>query len=304
MTPARSRVARLLAAGALGAGVTVATDRVLTGLGAGRVPGWSKENFRGRPVTLTGGAAAAIGATVASSIFATVGRPPVGWPPVGWPPLGRPPVGWKAVAIAGVCAALAGGYDDLVAPRWERTSDKGWHGHVQALRAGRPSGGVVKVATIGAGAFAAGRLAGASWPGAVRMGALMAGTANLVNLFDLRPGRAGKVITVLAASQLRGPSGPLAAATAGAALAELPRDLGETRMLGDIGANTLGALVGLRLAANGPGRQWIALGAVAALTVASERVSFTRVIARYAPLRALDEWGRRAGGPAVATERP
>ena len=79
----------------------------------------------------------------------------------------------------------------------------------------------------------------------------------------------------------------------GAALAELPGDLGETRMLGDVGANPLGALLGLRLAANWAPARWAALAVVTALTVASERVSFTQVIARHAPLRALDEWGRR-----------
>ena len=145
---------------------------------------------------------------------------------------------------------------------------------------------------IGVGALAAGRIVGRTWAGAVSAGALVAGTANLVNLFDLRPGRAGKVVVALAASQLGGPLGTLGATTGAAALAGLPRDLGETRMLGDIGANTLGALIGLRLAANGPRARWLALATVAALTAASERVSFTDVIARNAPLRVLDEWGR------------
>jgi hypothetical protein len=276
---------RLLAAGAVGAGATVAIDRVVTALDAERVPGWSRQNFRGRTVTLTGGAAAAAGATLASAVFA---------------PAGPNRGGWKAAAVvAGLSAGVAGGYDDLIAPRWEQVGDKGWRGHLRALRAGRPTGGVVKVGTIGVGALVAGRMTSRSWAGAVPAGALIAGTANLVNLFDLRPGRAGKVVTALVASQLGGPCGPLAAATGGAALAELPLDLDETRMLGDIGANTLGALIGLRLAANGPWSRWVALGAVAAMTAASERVSFTEVIARHPPLRALDAWGRRSADAEV-----
>ena len=289
MTPARSRLRRLLQAGAVGAGFTLVVDRAVNALGPQRVPGWSRQNFRGRTVTVTGGAAAAVGATLAASAFA---------------PAGPKSAGWRAAAVvAGLSAGLAGAYDDLVAPRWEQTGDKGWRGHLRALRAGRPSGGVVKVGAIGAGAFAAGRLASGSWRGAVPAGALIAGTANLVNLFDLRPGRAGKVVTAIAVGQLVGPGGPMAAATAGATLAELPLDLGETRMLGDIGANTLGSLIGLRLAANGPRAKWIALGVVAALTAASERVSFTDVIARYAPLRMLDEWGRRPADVAPVDQR-
>ena len=91
----------------------------------------------------------------------------------------------------------------------------------------------------------------------------------------------------------------MAAATAGAALAELPSDLGETRMLGDIGANTLGALLGLRLAGNGPRAQWVALAAVAALTAASERVSFTaghRPVPRRCGRSTNGDDGPRPGG--------
>jgi hypothetical protein len=268
-----------------GALLTAVTDRALSAAVAGtrRVPaGWRRSNYRGRPVTLAGGVAAALGAGVTATAFA--------------------PRGLRApVALVAATSSLAGAYDDLVAPRLELSGDKGWRGHVRALRSGRPSGGVVKVAVIGAGAVGAGRLATRSWASALPAAVLIAGTANLVNLFDLRPGRAGKVVTALAVSQLGGPAGGPTAAVLGSALAELPGDLGETRMLGDVGANPLGALLGLRLAANATPARWSALVLVTALTVASERVSFTQVIAGHAPLRALDEWGRR---PADARPTP
>jgi hypothetical protein len=74
----------------------------------------------------------------------------------------------------------------------------------------------------------------------------------------------------------------------------LPADLGEQVMLGDCGANAVGALLGLRLAAR-PGRpgRIALLGVITALTLASERISFTRVIEATPVLRELDRLGRR-----------
>ena len=79
----------------------------------------------------------------------------------------------------------------------------------------------------------------------------------------------------------------------GAALALLPEDLGERAMLGDAGANALGAMLGG--AATGlprPARIALLAG-IAALTAASEKVSFTKVIERTPALRWLDMLGRR-----------
>jgi hypothetical protein len=67
-------------------------------------------------------------------------------------------------------------------------------------------------------------------------------------------------------------------------------------MLGDTGANALGALLGVGLAARtGPVGRAVLLAAVAGLTLASERVSFTKVIAGTPGLRELDGLGRRPG---------
>ncbi|MCG5472110.1 hypothetical protein LADH09A_006145, partial [Micromonospora sp. LAH09] len=82
---------------------------------------------------------------------------------------------------------------------------------------------------------------------------------------------------------------------AGAAAGLLRDDLGEDVMLGDSGANALGALLGVALAARtGPlGRAGL-LAVLAGLTAASEKVSFTSVIQRTPGLRELDALGRRA----------
>jgi hypothetical protein len=74
----------------------------------------------------------------------------------------------------------------------------------------------------------------------------------------------------------------------------LPADLGERVMLGDCGANAVGALTGLRLAAvESRSTRAGLLAAVVGLTLASEQVSFTRVIEATPGLRQLDRLGRR-----------
>jgi hypothetical protein len=157
----------------------------------------------------------------------------------------------------------------------------------------------VKVAGIGAAAAVAAVLTRrGSGPGALVDGVLttglVAGTANLVNLLDLRPGRAGKAGALVAAAGLGGSAGGLVAGPLGATLAVLPADLGEQVMLGDCGANAVGALLGLRLAAlSGRASRAGLLAGVVALTLTSEQVSFTKVIEATPGLRELDRLGRR-----------
>jgi hypothetical protein len=93
-----------------------------------------------------------------------------------------------------------------------------------------------------------------------------------------------------------------AAAPLGAALALLPEDLAERAMLGDAGANALGAMLGAAAAAGLPRRARVAaLAAILGLTAASEAVSFTKVIERTPPLRWLDMLGRRPAAAAPAS---
>jgi hypothetical protein len=90
------------------------------------------------------------------------------------------------------------------------------------------------------------------------------------------------------------------AGPAGAALALLPEDLAERAMLGDAGANALGAMLGAAAAQTLPRRTRLGLLAgIVALTVTSEKVSFTRVIETTPALRWLDMLGRRPVTPAA-----
>jgi hypothetical protein len=91
----------------------------------------------------------------------------------------------------------------------------------------------------------------------------------------------------------RGSGAAAAAAAAGAALGVLRPDLAGTAMLGDTGANAAGALVGSALVdRTGRRGRLVALGGLVALTLVSEKVSFTRVIESTPGLRELDAWGR------------
>ncbi len=267
--------ALLVGAGAVAARAGLAAAAAVDAGPAGAP--WRRTNYAGRPVTLLGGPALAAAATAGAVLGAPAGTR-------------------AAAAVAGAVSGLVGGYDDLAGARPEQARDKGLAGHLRALRAGRVSAGAVKVAGIGAAAAVAALLTRRERAAAdadLTTG-LVAGTANLVNLLDLRPGRAAKAAVVAAVLGLRGPAAGQVAGPLGAAAAVLPADLGERVMLGDAGANALGALLGLRAAAvpSRPVRAAL-LVAVAALTLASERVSFTRVIEATPGLRELDRLGRR-----------
>jgi UDP-GlcNAc:undecaprenyl-phosphate/decaprenyl-phosphate GlcNAc-1-phosphate transferase len=266
----------------IGVAVAAATAR-LTYAALNRVPpggakAWSRTNHRGEPVTLLEGPAVALGAIAGALAQAELGTR-VGWRSGG------------AIAVAGAGAAAFGAYDDLAGSGTRR----GFRGHLGALRHGEVTTGAVKLGGIGATGIVSAVLAGGSPADVMINAGLVAGGANLLNLFDLRPGRAIKVAVASGALVTAGGArSPHAAAPVAAGLALLPEDLGERAMLGDCGANALGAMLGAAAAASLPRPARIALLAgIAGLTAASEKVSFTKVIERTPALRWLDMLGRR-----------
>jgi hypothetical protein len=259
---------------AWGAGAAVA-HLAYTGLRRRGGARWERINHRGRTLTLLEGPALALGAAAA----------------VGCAP-GLPGRARAAGALAILGAGAIGAYDDLGGLRTQQA--KGFRGHLAALREGRVTSGAVKAVGIGGTSLAAAALISPRPRDALLGGAVVAGFANLVNLFDLRPGRALKVgllHTPLIA--LPGPAGAFAAGPLGAAATLLPVDLREEAMLGDAGANALGAALGTAVLLRYGTRGRLAhLIGIAALTAASEKVSFTQVIAATPPLRWFDELGR------------
>jgi Glycosyl transferase family 2 len=173
---------------------------------------------------------------------------------------------------AGVAAiALLGLADDL------------WSGPERGFRAHLAKGsttGVAKAVGI--------PLVALSTTRSLRKATLVALAANVLNQLDTRPGRALKAF-LAGAALVRGPAKsyvPIAVLLA-------PYDLREMTMLGDAGANALGALLGFgsvgKLTARG---QLFAIAALAGVTVAGEARSLGELIERTPVLSRLDRLGR------------
>lgn len=314
-----SPVRRFAAAALLGAAGSALASRLFTRWPPAGAVTWTRRNYAGAPVSLLEGPAYGLGAGGACLAAGA--------------PAGLPAAG--ATVLAGALGLL----DDLAGD----SGSKGLRGHLRQLARGRPTTGAAKVVGLVvtgaltaaavergaepldhplAGAARSGGARGDSGRGRVRPqlevlvgGAVLAGSANVVNLLDLRPGRALKAIVLGGLLLSTGRGASAAGAAVGAALGVLADDLAGRTMLGDTGANAAGALLGAALlAATGPsrpaagaggatrysrrptgGRQRLAaLTALTALTLASEKVSFTSVIEATPGLRELDGWGRCA----------
>ncbi|HEY0516054.1 MAG TPA: hypothetical protein VGD00_02940 [Solirubrobacteraceae bacterium] len=174
---------------------------------------------------------------------------------------------------------------------------RGWRGHAAAVMRGELSTGVLKaVGSLGLALLATGVYV----PGDGRWllaAAVLVLATNVFNLLDLRPGRSGKVFVLLGvgltlgAWELR----PLwdIGLFAGPALVACAYDLRERAMLGDTGANLLGALAGLWLVLTvSETGQLIALAVLAIVTVYGELRSISALVERTPGLRELDSWGR------------
>ena len=182
-----------------------------------------------------------------------------------------PLVGWivglrRNPAVAAVAAL--GLADDL----WSG-EERGFRGHLGRRR----TTGVLKLLGIPlVGLLATRRVSGALLVGLA---------ANFLNQLDTRPGRALKAYLLAA---------PLADAPVGAAVFLAPYDLREMAMLGDSGANALGAMLGLSSVSTLTERgRWVAIGALAGLTALGETRSLGELIERTPLLRRVDALGRQ-----------
>ncbi len=200
----------------------------------------------------------------------------------------RPELGWIAVYVLGV-AALGLADDALAGP------SRGWRGHGRAVLGGAWSTGALKA--VGSAGLALYVSLGDSTGRFLLAAAVLVLATNAFNLLDLRPGRAIKAFVLLGIALTAGAVDvrPLWAlgVFVGPVLVVGMADLREGGLLGDTGANAVGALAGawLVMTLSDVGLA-VALALLMALTVYGEFRSISTLIERTPVLRELDWMGR------------
>jgi UDP-GlcNAc:undecaprenyl-phosphate/decaprenyl-phosphate GlcNAc-1-phosphate transferase len=253
-----------------------------------RAPALQRKNFRGLSVPTAGGVLIVVALLMVEGGRAVLGALGVG-----------SETGLTFARSEVLFAVFGFGFlglvDDLVAVG----SDRGFRGHLGALRRGRVTTGLLKliggvcvaVVLVATPGFKSGRTL-------LVDGVLIALAANFGNLLDRAPGRMVKaafVVYVPLAFVLGvGPTGVAIAVVMGAAFGLFGDDLRERLMLGDTGANVIGAVLGLAVVlGTRESTRLIVMVVLIVLNVAAELVSFSSVIDRIPPLRAFDRAGRK-----------
>ena len=277
------------------AGVVTARFLVVTGNALLHHRALARRNFRGWTVPTAGGIVIVLAVLVVEAGRAVFGALGVGAEP-------GLTVARSEMLFAAFGFGLLGLLDDVLGG--DDSTDggidaQGFRGHVGALLRGRLTTGLVKL--VGGAGVAVVLVAAPGFATGRRLlvdAVLIALAANLGNLLDRAPGRVLKgalvVYVPLALTVGTDPVGVALAPLIGAAIGLFPDDLRERLMLGDTGANVVGAALGLGvvLGTSSTTRTGV-LWTLIALNVAAELVSFSAVIDRVGPLRAFDRLGRR-----------
>ena len=250
-------------------------------------PALERRNFRNRPLPTAAGLLVVLAVLIVEAGRDTLGAFGLGDEP------GRN-IARALVLFACLGFGLLGLIDDLIGTE----GDRGFRGHLNAIAHGRATTGAIKI--FGGAAVALVLASNVSFVSGRRLltdAILIALAANLANLLDRAPGRAikfGLVAWVPIAIVAGGDAVGIAIAPViGAFCGLLGDDLREHLMLGDTGANVLGAILGLAVVLDvgrGP-RNFVLIGLIL-LTIAAEMISFSTVIERVPLLHRFDTLGR------------
>jgi len=199
---------------------------------------------------------------------------------------------WLYIGTMGAMWVL-GAIDDI----WGSREVGGFAGHFRRLIVEhRLTTGAVKAIGGGMVALVAGyAIYGHDLFRTLTAGVTIALSANLLNLFDLRPGRAvavlfaGLVVTCII-SRAKLAACPLIAAITAVALIFGIVDSRGRAMMGDSGSNCLGAALGLTIALSTPNWMLPAIALIVAVHIYSEKHSISGLIESNGVLRAMDRF--------------
>jgi len=250
--------------------------------------GMTRQNYRGEEV-VTGGGVLLAGSTLATlvTVFLLEGAEPYGW-----------------LFLSGATSMAAWGWRDDRSPACDKRV-KGFRGHLHILfQERRLTSGLWKAAGGGITSLV---VSAALFDGGAQVlisALILALSANLVNLFDLRPARAIKVFWLLLLIPLFGTlpacpvSLPWVLPVISASLLLFPHDAKGRVMLGDTGSNFLGFVAGFLLVTSVPLSVQIGvLVLFVLLHLLAERISFSRIIQSVSWLNRIDQWGRPMENP-------
>ncbi|HZK57482.1 MAG TPA: glycosyltransferase [Clostridia bacterium] len=195
-------------------------------------------------------------------------------------------MGVMTVMVVGLIDDLTGNRDTL-----------GFRGHIKSLLKGRLTTGGLKAVVGGFVSLLIGSFFSYHMIEILINALIIALFTNLINLLDLRPGRAIKgflLISVLFIFVgLVGETRTILMSFIAYAIAYLPQDIKAKSMMGDVGSNALGVVLGIAAVTSyGITVKSIMLGLLILVHIIAEKYSLTEIIRRNSVLSFFDELGR------------
>ncbi len=187
---------------------------------------------------------------------------------------------------------IVGLIDDLFGNKYV----KGFNGHLRQLLKGYlTTGGLKAIAGAIISFSIAIQISTSNWDVLINL-LLILFTTNIINLLDTQPGRAIKGFILFSLLLLLySPLLSIHYIVLGALLAYISIDLKAKGMLGDVGANFIGMVLGISIAMTitNIAIRIVILFVMFTLNLISERISFSKVIENTSILRVLDKLGRQ-----------
>lgn len=193
--------------------------------------------------------------------------------------------------------AFAGIIDDILGDH----SVKGVRGHLSQLAGGVLTTGGLKAIVGGLVSLLLAFWISNTWMERMIHVLLLVISINMINLFDVRPGRADKVFLINMAILwvlISAPSRFISLLTVGAVLGICGGDLKGRFMMGDVGSNLLGFTLGFTLVTSNQMALKISfLILYGIIHIIAERVSLSKIIENHKWLKKLDTIGTMEKNP-------